>query len=120
MTLDLAQVGAYRRECHNERERTRRKGNAMSTKFEPKDIEQILAEADELIQRINSDVLAAMKEEHRLELEIHARKLRESKAEVEAKIGKKAEWTIGSAADGMHAAFLEIVKATQELKKYLS
>jgi len=92
----------------------------MSTKFESEDIEQILAEADELIQRINSDALGAMKEEHRLELEIHAQKLRKIKAEVEGKIGKKAEWTIGSAADGMHAAFLEIVKATKELKKYLS
>ena len=92
----------------------------MSTKFESKDIEKIMEEADQLIQRINSDALEALKEEHRLEVEIHAQKLRKIKAEVEGKIDKKAEWTIGSAADGMHAAFLEIVKATKELKKYLS
>jgi hypothetical protein len=118
--VDFAKASAYRREFQNGQERTRRKGNAMPTKFESKDIEQILAEADQLIQRINSDVLGALEEEHRLELEIQTQKLRKIKAEVEAKIGKKTEWTIGSAADGMHAAFLEIVKATKELKKYLS
>jgi hypothetical protein len=44
----------------------------MSKNLESKNIEQLLAEADELIRQINSDAIEDMEEEHRLQFEKHA------------------------------------------------
>ena len=85
-----------------------------------KNIEQLLAEADELIKQINADASNEAKEEYRLQIELRAEKLNKIKTEVQAKIKKKAGWNINSAAEGMHEAYQEIVKAMQELKRYLS
>lgn len=100
--------------------RTRRKGNNMTTNQSPKDIERLLAEADELAQRINSDVLNEMEEEHRLQFEIHARNLEKIKSEVKNGIDKKKASKTGHFAEGMHEAILDIVKAMQGLTKLLS
>jgi hypothetical protein len=81
-----------------------------------KNIEQLLAEADELIQQINSDVIKDMQEEHRLQFEKHAQNLKKLKSEVQEKIVKKRS----SGAEGMHEAILDIVKAMRDLTKYLS
>ena len=89
----------------------------MSTQQASKDIERLLAEADELIQRINSDALNEMKEEHRLQFEIHAQNLKKIKSEVQGKIEKKKTSEIDSGAEGMHEAILDIVKAMQGLTK---
>jgi hypothetical protein len=42
------------------------KGNIMPKNLESKSIDQLLAEADELIRQINSDAVKNMKEEHRI------------------------------------------------------
>ena len=81
-----------------------------------RNIEQLLAEADELIQQINSDAINDMQEEHRLQFEKHAQNLKKIKSEVQGKIEKKTN----SGAEGMHEAILDIVKAMRDLKKYLS
>jgi hypothetical protein len=47
----------------------------MSTNLETKDIEQLLAEADELIRNVKSDAIKDIQEDHRLRCEIHARNL---------------------------------------------
>ena len=88
--------------------------------LESKDIEQLLAEADELIQQINSDAIKYMKEEHRLQFEIHTQNLKKIKSEVQGKIEKKGTSEIGSGAEGMHKAILDIVKAMHDLTKYIS
>ena len=100
--------------------RTRWKGNNMTTNQSPKDIERLLAEADELVQQINLDVLNEMKEEHQLQFEIHAQKLERIKSEVQAGSDKKKTWKAGSGAEGIHEAILDIVKAMQGLTKFLS
>jgi hypothetical protein len=87
---------------------------------ESKTIEQLLAEADELMQRMNTGAIKDLKEEHRLEFEKHAEKLNTIKSEVQGKIEKKESSKIGSGAEGMHEAILDIVKAMQGLTKYLS
>ncbi len=92
----------------------------MSTNFESPEMEQILAEADELIQKTNSDALKDLKEEHRLQIEKHAQHLAKVKAEVQERIDKKAASDIGSGATGMHEAFVDIVKAMAQLKRYIS
>ena len=83
-------------------------------------IEQLLAEADEIMQQINSDVINDMQEEHRLQFEKHAQDLKKIKSEVQGKIEKKKTSQIGSGAEGMHEAIQDIVKAMRGLTKYLS
>ena len=92
------------------------KGNIMSKNLESKSIEQLLAEADELIQQIQSDAIDDMKEEHRLQFEKHAQNFKKIKSEVQGKIDKKGTSEIGSGAEGMHEAILDIVKAMHDLK----
>ena len=84
----------------------------MPNNLESKDIEQLLAEANELIQQINSDAINDMQEEHRLQFEKHAQNLAKIKPEVQGKIEKKTN----SGAEGMHEAIQDIVKAMQDLK----
>jgi Zn-dependent oligopeptidase len=87
--------------------------------LESKNIEQLLAEADELIQQINSDAIKDMQEEHLLQLEKHAQNLRRIKSGVQGKIEKKETSEINSSAEGMHEALQDIVKAMRELKNKL-
>jgi len=99
--------------------RTRWKGNIMAKNLEPKNIEQLLAEADELIRQINSDAIKDMEEEHRIQFEKHAQNLKKIKSEVQEKIEKKGTSEISSSADGMHEAIQDIVKSMKDLKNYL-
>ena len=92
----------------------------MPKNLESKNIEQLLAEADELIQQINSDAINDMQEEHRLQFEKHAQSLKKIKSEVQGKIEKKGTSEISSGAEGMHEAIQDIVKAMGNLTKYLS
>ena len=101
------------------RARTRRKGNIMPKNLESKNIEQLMAEADELIQQINSDVINDMEEEHRIQFEKHAQNLKRTKSEIQSKIEKKGTSEISSSADGMHEAIQDIVKALKNLKNDL-
>lgn len=79
-----------------------------------------MAEADELIERIQSDFLNEMEEEHRLQFEIHAQKLKKIKSEVQGRIDEKKAAKTDSGAEGVHEAILDIIKAMQGLTKSLS
>ena len=92
----------------------------MAKNLEPKNIVQLLAEADELIRQINSDAIKDMKEEHRIQFEKHAQNLKKIKSEIHGESGKKGTSEIGSGADGIHEAIQDIVKAMRGLTKYLS
>jgi hypothetical protein len=92
----------------------------MPNNLEPMNIEQLLAEADKLIQQINSDVINDMEEEHRIQFEKHAQNLKKIKSEVQGKIEKKGTLEISSSADGMHEAIQDVVKAMWDLTKNLS
>jgi hypothetical protein len=85
-----------------------------------KNIEQLLAEADELIQQINSAAIKDLQEEHLLQFEKHAQNLKKIKSEVQGKIEKKGTSEISSSGEGMHEAIQDIVKAMRDLTKYLS
>ena len=91
----------------------------MAKNLEPKNIEQLLAEADELIRQINSDAIKDIEEEHRIQVEKHAQNLKKIKSEVQEKIEKKGTSEISSSADGMHEAIQDIVKSMKDLKNYL-
>jgi Skp family chaperone for outer membrane proteins len=92
----------------------------MPKNLEPMNIEQLMAEADELIRQINSDAIKDMEEEHRIQFEKHAQNLKKIKSEVQSKIEKKGTSEISSSADGIHEAIQDIVKAMRGLTKYLS
>ena len=92
----------------------------MTTNLESMDVEQLLAEADELIEQINSDIIKHLKEEDRLQLEIQAQNLEKIKSQAQEEIEKKGVSKLGSGGEGMHKALLEIVKATRDLTKFLS
>jgi len=83
----------------------------MPKDLKSKNIEQLLAEADELIRQINSDAIKDMKEEHRLQFESHAQNLKKIKSEVQGKIEMKGTTEISSSAEGIHEAIDDIVKA---------
>jgi len=91
----------------------------MPKNLESKNIEQLMVEADELIQQMNSDAIKDLEEEHRIEFEKHAQNLKKIKSEVKSKIEKKGTSEINSSADGMHEAIQDIVKAMNGLKNYL-
>ncbi len=92
----------------------------MSEYLESKDIKQLMAEADELMKRIDADAIKNLKEEHRLKVETNAQHLKKIKSAVQDKIEKKSTSKEDNGAEGMHEAFQEISKAMGELKKYLS
>ena len=91
----------------------------MSKTFESKSIEQLLAEADELIRQINTDVIKDMQAEHRLQFEKHAQNFKKIKSEAQGKIDGNGESHRDSGAEGMHEAILDIVKAMHNFKKDL-
>ena len=113
----------------------------MPNSVASRNIEQLLAEADELIQQINSDVINDMQEEHRLQFEIHAQNLKKIKSEaindmqeehrlqfekhaqnlkkIKSEVQGKIEKKTNSGAEGMHEAIQDIVKAMLDLKNKL-
>jgi hypothetical protein len=92
----------------------------MKKTFNDEEIKQILAEADDLLQRINPEIIGEMKEEHRNQLEQHAQSLKKLKSEVQEKIGKEEPSQISSYGEGMHEAMDDIVKAMKALSIHLS
>lgn len=92
----------------------------MPKNVESKSIEQLMAEADDLLKHINSEVVQDMEEAHRLAFEKHAQNLQKIKSEVQKKSDEKATSEITASSEGMHEATQEIVKAFRGLTKYLS
>jgi hypothetical protein len=92
----------------------------MTTLSTPKTLEELMAEADELVQKINSEFLEGLEEDHRLQFEKHAQRLQEIKSEVQAKTENKGTIESFSTAEGMHEAVLDIVKAMKDLASYLT
>jgi len=92
----------------------------MPKDLESRNIDELLAEADELVQQINSDVIKYIKEEQRLQFEIHVQNLKKIRSEIQGKIDEKGTSQIGSGAEGMHKAIEDIVKAMRAFTKYLS
>ncbi len=91
----------------------------MSKNLDPKNFEQLMAEADELVGQINSEILKEMAEDHRIQFEKHAQNLERIKSEVQNDIANKDALELNSGANGMHEAILDIVKAMQNFQKNL-
>ncbi len=83
----------------------------MTTKQSPQDIDELLAEADELIQSINSEILNELEEEHRMQFEIQAQKLENIRTELQEVHHTKEAWEAKISDKEIHEAVADIVKA---------
>jgi len=92
----------------------------MHATFIPKHIDQLLDEADELINRIDSLAVKDMEEEHRIQFEKHAQSLKKLRSEVQEKIDKEGTPDSGSYSEGMHQAIVDIMTAMKNLGSYFS
>ncbi len=92
----------------------------MPANLESGNIDQLLVEADDLIQQITADISAEMEEERRLRLEIRAQQLKQIKSEIESRIEKQKSSGTGGSADGIHEAIQDLGKAIKDLKNYIT
>ncbi|OGP49821.1 MAG: hypothetical protein A2Y79_02415 [Deltaproteobacteria bacterium RBG_13_43_22] len=92
----------------------------MTTTLKSKNVEQLLAEADELVQKIHSEYIEDLEEGHRFQFEKHAQRLQEIKSTVQAKPDEKGTIESFSTAEGMHEAIVDIVKAMKDLTSFLT
>ncbi|HSO61093.1 MAG TPA: hypothetical protein VLR50_08685 [Desulfobacterales bacterium] len=92
----------------------------MAATFVRKDIDQLLAEADELIKQINSNAIKDMEEEHRIQFEKHAQSLKKLRSEVQEKLDKQGTPDSGTYSEGMHQAIEDIATAIKNLGSYFS
>ena len=92
----------------------------MQATFIPKNIDQLLVEADELIKQIDSHAIKDMEEEHRIQFEGHAQSLKKLRSEVQEKIDKEGTPESGPYSEGMHKAIDDIVTAMKNLGSFFS
>ena len=91
----------------------------MQKTFKYEDIEQILAEADDLLQQIDPEIIEYMEEEQRAQLEKQVQSLKKLKSEVQDKIGKEGPSKSWPYSEGMHEAMDDIVKAMKALASFM-
>jgi hypothetical protein len=96
------------------------KRGIMRATFIPKNIDQLLVDADELIKQIDSHAIKDMEEEHRLQFEKHAQSLKKLRSEVQEKIDKEGTSESSTYSEGMHQAIDDIVTAMKNLGSYFS
>ena len=92
----------------------------MKTTPKAKDIDQILAEADELLQQLDPELLEYFEEEQRAQLEEQAQSLKRLKSEVQDKLAQEGPPESSSFSEGTHEAIEDIVKAMKTMASYLS
>jgi hypothetical protein len=67
----------------------------MQKTYEHEDIEQILAEADDLLEQIDPEVIEFLKEEQRAQFEQQTQSLKKLKSEIRTRSGRKDQQTAG-------------------------
>ena len=92
----------------------------MNENFSDEELEQLLAEAEELLGQLDPEILAYLEEEERAQLDEQAQSLRNLKAEVQDQISKQEGTKFSSYGEGMHEAITEITKAMKALARYLA
>ena len=92
----------------------------MKSTFSHQDLEQLLAEADALIEKIDSDAVQDLQDEQRLQFEKQARDLEQLRTETRKRLDKTEKPENGHLGEGMHEAIDAIVKAMKNLGGLLS
>lgn len=85
-----------------------------------KDLETLMAEAEDLIRQIDAAFLEDIDEAQRAKVEEHAQRIREAQSQIQESDEQKKISDFGHGAKGMHEAIQEITKAMGELAKYLT
>lgn len=94
--------------------------NPMKAPIKAPDIDRLLDEADALIKRIDSDAIADIEEEHRIQFEKHAQSLKELRLKFQEKVEKEGSPEGGAYSEGMHQAIADIMTAMKDLGSYFS
>ena len=84
------------------------------------ELEILMADAEELIQELNTDILNELEEEHRLQVENALQQIKRFQAELQANTEKKEESNAGYAPEGINMAIREIKKSMKELTQFLT
>ena len=92
----------------------------METKYITPDINQLMAEADALVQQINANFLEQLEETHKIQFENYVQRLNSIKSTVKETADKKAAPEGGQYGEGIHEAIVDIVKAMKSLSGYFS
>jgi hypothetical protein len=104
---------------HEIRPGNRAKDSVMQKTYEYEDIEQILAEAEDLLQQIDPEIIEYLKEEQRAQLEQQAQSLKKLKSEIEVQIRQEGPSKSRPYSEGMHEAIDEIAKAMKALASFM-
>ena len=91
----------------------------MSENLLSNELEQVMADADELIQQMNSEFMTNLEEEHRLQVEQHVHQLKRFQSDLQDHLEKEKPADSGYAPDGMNVAIQEIKKAMKALGNFL-
>ena len=121
--MEAAPTGSVRSHdliCTEYRPIIPQKGAIMENTFTYEDIEQILAQADELLQQIDPEIIEYLEEGQRIQIEQQAQSLKELKMVVQEKIGNEGIPQSIPYSEGVHEAIEDIVKAMEGLTRYLS
>lgn len=93
----------------------------MGESITPNNIEQILAEADALVNEIDAAVDRDAREKRLVDIESRVQHLKAASAKMKDKLAAESEKDeSGSYAEGYHEAFEEISKALRNLKNVLT
>lgn len=84
-------------------------------------LDELLAEADKLINTVDAMVIQDIADQRRIEIEKCCSELKTKRSTVETMIAESEESDdVSSYADGFHEAYQDIVKAMKGLKKLLT
>jgi hypothetical protein len=92
----------------------------MRKTYKYEDMEQLLSEADDFLNQIDSEIIKDIEEKQRVQLEQQVQNLKKLKSEVQDKIRKKKKSQQSSLSEGMHEAINDIVKAMRAMGLYFS
>jgi hypothetical protein len=92
----------------------------MGAKYITEDINQLLAQADQLIRSIEAAEMVDIYEKNRIEIEKHAQRLKRLRFEVQEKIDQQEAPENGSYGEGIHEAIVDIMTAMKNLGVQLS
>lgn len=88
--------------------------------FKSSTIDQVIAEANDLIRQIYSEKMKGMGEDQRAEYEKKVQRLEELKAVIKEKSGGLQASGRSSVSDGIHDAIDDLAKAVKETAKELT
>jgi hypothetical protein len=92
----------------------------MTETINQTELERLLAEAEELLNQLEPELLAYLQKEERAHVGEQVQNLKKLQAEVQDQVNKQEGLKVSSYGEGMHEAIVEIGKAMKALARYLA